>query len=215
MAKVFTEHFMGLAERLADKTVGQFDPTVLKALVDEHKVCDSKLAFPPITPSQTHQLIKAIPSCKPTGLDSVSARLEQGPWRTSSESSRLPPVWPGFKFWRQCHMWVEFVCLLLVLSLALRGFSPGTPVFPFPQKPTFPNSNSTRSQVDEEPLCGCATCKSLFIYATIGDNKHPNFEWRGQGRGVDSSVLWSYPIWVQCLNNFVADCLNRESATHP
>ena len=44
-----------------------------------------------------------------------------------------------------------------------RGFSPGTPVFPSPQKPTFPNSNSTRNQVDEETLCGCATSKSLFI----------------------------------------------------
>ena len=22
-------------------------------------------------------------------------------------------------------------------------------------------------QVDEEPLCGCATCKSLFIYLSI------------------------------------------------
>ena len=32
--------------------------------------------------------------------------------------------------------------LLLVLSLAPRGFSSGTPVFPSPQKPTFPNSNS-------------------------------------------------------------------------
>ena len=32
--------------------------------------------------------------------------------------------------------------LLLVLFLALRGFSPGTPVFPSPQKLTFPNSNS-------------------------------------------------------------------------
>ena len=37
-------------------------------------------------------------------------------------------------------------------------------------------------------------------------NKHPSFEWRGQGRGADSIVLWSYPIWVQCLNNFVSDC---------
>ena len=53
--------------------------------------------------------------------------------------------------------------LLLVLSLAPRGFSPGTPVFPSPQKPTFPNSNSTRNQVDEEPLCGCATSKSLLL----------------------------------------------------
>ena len=36
-------------------------------------------------------------------------------------------------------------------------------VFQFPQKPTFPNSNSTRNQVDEESLCGYATSKSLFI----------------------------------------------------
>ena len=43
MAKVFNEHFSGLAERLTDQTVGQFDPTVLKVLVDEHKVSDSKL----------------------------------------------------------------------------------------------------------------------------------------------------------------------------
>ena len=32
--------------------------------------------------------------------------------------------------------------LLLVLVLAPRGFSPGTPVFPSPQKPTFPNAIS-------------------------------------------------------------------------
>ena len=28
----------------------------------------------------------------------------------------------------------------------------------------------------------------------IENNKHPNFEWRGQGRGADSFVLRSYPI---------------------
>ena len=40
-----------------------------------------------------------------------------------------------------------FTCglsLMLVLVLAPRGFSSGTPVFPSPQKPTFPNSNSIR-----------------------------------------------------------------------
>ena len=63
--------------------------------------------------------------------------------------------------------WIRGLSLLLVLSLAPRDFSPGTPVFPSPQKPTFPNSNSTRNQVDEEPLYGCATCKSLFIYLFI------------------------------------------------
>jgi len=52
-------------------------------------------------------------------------------------------------------MWVEF---------APRGFPSVTPGFPSPQKPTFPNSNSIRNQVDEETLRGCATSKSLFIY---------------------------------------------------
>ena len=32
--------------------------------------------------------------------------------------------------------------LLMVLVLAPSSFSPGTPVFPSPQKPTHPNSNS-------------------------------------------------------------------------
>ena len=54
--------------------------------------------------------------------------------------------------------------LVIVLSFAPKGFSPGTPVFPSPQKPTFPNSNHTRNQVHKEPLCGCVTSKSLFIY---------------------------------------------------
>ena len=62
---------------------------------------------------------------------------------------------------------IDAICglsLLLVLSFAPEGFSPSTPVFPSPQKPAFPNFNSTRNQVDKEPLCGCATSKSLFIY---------------------------------------------------
>ena len=61
---------------------------------------------------------------------------------------------------------VDAICglrLLLVVSFALTGFSPDTPVFPSPQRPAFPNSNSTRNQVDEESLCGCATSKSLFV----------------------------------------------------
>ena len=61
---------------------------------------------------------------------------------------------------------IDAICglsLLLVLSLAPRGFSLGTPVFPSPQKPTFPNSNSISNRVDEEPLCGYATSKSLLL----------------------------------------------------
>ena len=37
---------------------------------------------------------------------------------------------------------IRGLSLLLVLSLAPRGFSSGTPVFPSPQEPTRPNSNS-------------------------------------------------------------------------
>ena len=58
---------------------------------------------------------------------------------------------------------VHAICglsLLLVLSLAPRGFSPGIPLFPSPQNPTFSNSSSIRNWVDEDPLCGFATSKS-------------------------------------------------------
>ena len=37
---------------------------------------------------------------------------------------------------------IRELSLLLVLYSVGRGFSPGTPVFPSPQKPTFLNSNS-------------------------------------------------------------------------
>ena len=50
---------------------------------------------------------------------------------------------------------VDVICglsLLLALSFAPRGFSSGAPVFPSPQNPTFPNSNSIRNRVDEELL---------------------------------------------------------------
>ena len=62
---------------------------------------------------------------------------EQG-WR-SSESARLPPMWPGFDSGTRRHMWVEFVVSSRPCS---EGFSPGTPVFLAPQNLTFLNSNS-------------------------------------------------------------------------
>ena len=61
-------------------------------------------------------------------------------------------------------MWVESVVSSL---LATRGFSPGTSIFPSPPKTTFPNTNSTRNQVDEEPLKGFATSKSLLYLVDI------------------------------------------------
>ena len=53
-------------------------------------------------------------------------------WR-SGESTRLPPMWPGFDFQIRRHMWVEFIGSLLCTE----RFSPGVPVFPSPQKQAF------------------------------------------------------------------------------
>ena len=45
----------------------------------------------------------------------------------------------------------------------------------------------------------------LLFKLPVENNKHPNFECREEGRGVDYFVLCCYPNWVDCLNNFVAD----------
>ena len=63
----------------------------------------------------------------------------------------LPPMWPGFDSRTRRHMWVEFV---VGSRLRSEGFSPGSPVFLPPQKPTFLNSNSiwnTRTPLNEFP----------------------------------------------------------------
>ena len=71
-------------------------------------------------------------------------------------------MWPG------SNPGIDAICgltLLLVLSIAERGFSLGTRVSPNLQQLT--NSNLIRNQVDEEPLCGCTTCfiiSCLYIY---------------------------------------------------
>ena len=57
-------------------------------------------------------------------------------------------------------------------SILREVFLRGTLVFPSPQKPTLPNSNSTRNQVDEEPLCGCATSKSLLLFFFYGTHRN-------------------------------------------
>ena len=91
--------------------------------------------------------------------------------------------------------------LLLVLSFASRGFSLGTSVFPSPQKPAFPNSNSTRSQVDEEPLCGCATSKSLFIYLFIclsNQWRHHFLSWTERPR----QIPWRHDRWLKISRKY-------------
>jgi len=102
-------------------------------------------------------------------FEETKSSLASGRWITASQSHRAVPD-PNFEIRRgggrssrplgskggvvvralaslQCGPTpgVHSICglsLLLVLSFAPRGFSAGTQVFPSPQKPTFPNSNS-------------------------------------------------------------------------
>ena len=71
-------------------------------------------------------------------ISSIITRFGEQGWH-SGESARLPPMFPVFDSRTQRHMWVEFV---VGSRPCPEGFSPGSPVFLPPQKPTFLNSNS-------------------------------------------------------------------------
>ena len=87
---------------------------------------------------------------------------EQG-WR-SGESTRLPPVWPGFKSRRRRHMWVEFVVGSLLCS---ERFFSGYSGFPLSSK-----TNISKFQFDQESgrrrttmwMCYLQIVIYLFIY---------------------------------------------------
>ena len=82
----------------------------------------------------------------------------------------------GFKSLCRNHMWVEFV--VGSGSLAPRGFSQGTAVFPSPQKPTLPNSNSilnARTRLNEfirTPKCFVGKEITITITITNSLNIH-------------------------------------------
>ena len=66
------------------------------------------------------------------GFEPYYLSLGMQGWR-SGESPRLPPLWPECDSRTRRHMWVEFVVGSRPCS---EGFSPGSPVFLPPQKPT-------------------------------------------------------------------------------
>ena len=60
----------------------------------------------------------------------------------SDESTRLPPMWPGFDSWTRRHMWVEFVVGSLLCS---ERFFSGYSGFPLSAK-----TNISKFQFDPE-----------------------------------------------------------------
>ena len=97
------------------------------------------------------------PNSSKTNTSKFEFDQESGRRRTT-----LWMMWSGFKSRCRRHMWVEFVVGSLPCS---KRFFSGYSGFPLSSKTiTFQNSNSTRNRVEEEPLCGYATSKSLCIY---------------------------------------------------
>ena len=84
-------------------------------------------------------------------------------WR-SGDSTRLPPMWPGFKSRRRRHMWVEFVVGSFLCSEKI--FAGYSVFLAFLKSQHFQISISTRN-TNREPLCACATSKPLFTYVFI------------------------------------------------
>ena len=112
-------------------------------------------------------------------------------WR-SSESTRLPPVWLEFISRRRRHMWVEFVVGSLLRS---ERFSPGTPVFPSPQKPSiskFPFDQESGRRRTTLWMCYLHIVIYLFIYLLI----------------IIKSVVWiNFMMWM--LGSHSRQPLNR------
>ena len=90
---------------------------------------------------------------------------------------------PGFDSRPQRHMWVEFVVGSL---LASRGFSPCTPVFPSPQKPTLPNSNSIRNALIYEKV------SSRLLYNAFQKRKQvpPSAQKKMNEKFLELQVSW-------------------------
>jgi len=61
-------------------------------------------------------------------------------------------------------MWVEFVFGSRPFS---RGFSPATPAFPSPQKPTFPNSNSVWIQRGKNHLVDVPLIIHIYLFYSL------------------------------------------------
>ena len=113
---------------------------------------------------------------------------EQG-WR-SSESTRLPPMWPGFKSRRRRHMWVKFVVGSLLCS---ERFFSGYSGFPLSSK-----TNISKFQFDQESgrrrttmwICYLQIVIYLFIYLFRHAHKELSLKHLSQKLyGDDSSAL--------------------------
>ena len=81
-------------------------------------------------PSSLHYSTAITNSCSlehsPTKRMKTFVMWEQ--WWHSGESTRLPPMWPGFTLQTRCYMWVDFVGSLLCSERFFPGYSGFSPL---------------------------------------------------------------------------------------
>ena len=102
-------------------------------------------------------------------FSTANCRTVTGAGMAQCESARLPPLCPGFDSRTRRHMWVRFVVGSRSFS---EGFSPGSPVFLPPQKPTFLNfgsmENSRATGLSVEDCCVSPSLNKVdFIYMSL------------------------------------------------
>ena len=111
---------------------------------------------------------------------------EQG-WR-SCESAGLPPMCPGF------HSRTRRIEFVVGSRPCSEGFSPGSPVFLPPQKPTFLNSNSignsraTGLSVEDCCVSPLLNKVNLFIYFIVYNGLSYTISARGRTQVVTDTI---------------------------
>ena len=106
---------------------------------------------------------------------------------------------PGFDSRTRRHMWVEFVVGSRPCS---EGFSPGSPVFLPPQKPTFLNSNSignlraTGLSVEDCYVLPSLNKVNLFIFIQVA-------------RKFKVALNRMYRIFLNFAKSCVLSCLSK------
>ena len=125
----------------------------------------------------------------PTQLSLLTFESKAG---RSGESTRLPPMWPGFESWRRRHMWVEFAVGSLPCS---ERFFSGYSDFPLSSKTNiskFQFNLNARTRFNEfswTPKC------SVGKQITVTNYK---FSWK-------CHFLWQTKFFVI----FMITCINR------
>ena len=105
-----------------------------------------------------HWLAGLLSQCQPTFLLFVKQGARVARWWEHSPPTNVAQVQI-----LASTPYVGWVCCWFSSNVP-RGFSLGTPVFPPPQKPTFPNSNSTKNQTKNHYVDVLPANRYLFIY---------------------------------------------------